>query len=77
MDSIILLEDNKVFSKSSAVLKIVKQIPRLKFLYFLRYIPKGLRDLIYDLIAKYRYRVFGKMDYCPVVDKKIRHRFLD
>jgi predicted DCC family thiol-disulfide oxidoreductase YuxK len=43
----------------------------------LRVLPRSLRDWGYDLIARNRYRMFGKYDSCPLPDGKYRNRFLD
>lgn len=40
-------------------------------------LPKFLRDAAYNLVARNRYRVFGKFDTCPLPDPKDRHKFLD
>ena len=42
-----------------------------------RIFPAGIRKWQYNLIARNRYRVFGKYGVCPLPDAKIRHKFLD
>jgi predicted DCC family thiol-disulfide oxidoreductase YuxK len=42
-----------------------------------RALPKLMRDAAYNLIARNRYRVFGKFDACPLPDPNDRHKFLD
>jgi predicted DCC family thiol-disulfide oxidoreductase YuxK len=42
-----------------------------------RIIPKVLRDLFYRLVARNRYRVFGKYESCMMPDPKHKHKFLD
>ena len=70
ISSICLIDNNKVKIKSKAVLKIVSL---LKFPYNLLIVfyivPSFLRDIIYDLVAKNRYRIFGKIDECSIVKK--------
>ena len=39
--------------------------------------PRGLRDWGYKLVARYRYRMFGKYDACPLPQASERHKFLD
>ena len=64
-DSVVLISDDKFYSKSSAALRIVKEFPVLwKALYILILIPPPLRNIFYDIIAKNRYRWFGKNDSC-------------
>lgn len=43
----------------------------------LRIFPKPLRDWGYGVIARRRYRIFGKYETCPLPEKKYRERFLD
>jgi predicted DCC family thiol-disulfide oxidoreductase YuxK len=40
-------------------------------------LPKWLRDWAYGLIARNRYRIFGKYDQCPLPEERYRHKFLD
>jgi predicted DCC family thiol-disulfide oxidoreductase YuxK len=40
-------------------------------------LPRGLRDWGYNLVARYRYRIFGKYDTCPLPQASDRHKFLD
>jgi predicted DCC family thiol-disulfide oxidoreductase YuxK len=42
-----------------------------------RTLPRPLRDIAYNLVARNRYRIFGKLDACPVPDPRHRHKFLD
>jgi len=73
MDSIIYYEDGIIYYKSTAILKILQALGGLWTMTTIFYlIPRVLRDLIYDVIAKYRYRIFGKMESCrmPKEDEK-------
>ena len=42
-----------------------------------RVFPSGIRKWQYNLIARHRYRVFGKYGVCPLPDPRVRHKFLD
>ena len=77
MDSIVLIEDGKVYQKSAAVLKICKHLnwPWRIFLVG-GYLPKSLTDKLYDLIAKNRYRWFGKKDSCTMMMPEYKNRFI-
>jgi len=76
-DSVILIENNQVYIKSDAALKIVAQIDGpLKHLSFAKYFPLWLRDPAYDFIAKNRYSWFGKKNNCMVPSPEIKSRFL-
>ncbi|MFN4083178.1 MAG: thiol-disulfide oxidoreductase DCC family protein [Bacteroidia bacterium] len=76
--SVVLFVDNVFYTKSTAVFKILAQtkIP-LKWLYVFSFLPKVLTDCIYDVIAKYRYKIFGEYNTCPMPPLKYRHLFLD
>jgi predicted DCC family thiol-disulfide oxidoreductase YuxK len=76
--SVVLIDNEKVYTKTDAVIQIAKQLsgwPRL--LMGLKIIPKFLRDFGYDLIAKNRYRLFGKRATCRMPEASERHRFLE
>jgi predicted DCC family thiol-disulfide oxidoreductase YuxK len=77
VDSIILIKNNEVFVKSSAVLEILKDMPIGWRVFRIGIIlPKFIRDWMYDVIAKYRYRIFGKKDECSIPPKNVQDRFL-
>jgi len=77
-DTIILIQDNKLFVKSDAVLYIAKLLGYTwKFFYFLKFVPKFIRDWIYELIAKNRYQWFGKKSACMIPTNDIKSKFLD
>lgn len=67
--SVILIDKDTVFTESSAALQIVRQLKGIKkHLYYLKIIPKPLRDIVYRKIARNRYKWFGKTNIC-LVDK--------
>ena len=77
IDSVILIDNEKVYTKTDAVIQIAKQLSGWPKLFrLLKFIPKPLRDFGYDLIANNRYRLFGKKDHCMIPNASIRHRFL-
>jgi predicted DCC family thiol-disulfide oxidoreductase YuxK len=64
-DSIILIYNERAFVKSDAVLEILNILGGfLKIFSVFRILPLRLRDAVYDLVAKYRYRIFGKRKEC-------------
>jgi len=78
IDSIIYLKDDKYFIKSTAVLNILKDLGGFwKTIYAFIIIPKFIRDFVYDMVAKSRYRVFGKRESCMVPNEKFESRFLE
>lgn len=77
IDSILLIENNTLFTKSTAVLKIAKQLSGLyKLGYAFIIIPPFIRDTIYDFIAKNRYKWFGKKESCMIPSIEVREKFL-
>lgn len=78
LDSIILIEDNRYFIKSTAALRICRHLtgwPKLFIIFII--VPKPLRNLIYMWFAKRRYKFFGKRDSCSLLPpKEVSDRFL-
>lgn len=76
IDSLILIENNRWYAKSTAALRISKQLNGFwKCAFLLIIIPKPVRDFIYDLIAKNRNRLFQNKA-CPLPSPELRKRFL-
>ena len=75
--SVILIDQEKVYTKTDAVIQIAKHLSGWPNLFrLLKFIPKPMRDFAYDLIAKNRYALFGKMEKCRIPVASMRHRFL-
>ena len=61
IDSIIFISDEKIFFKSNAAIEVAKMLDGFpNYLKYFQFIPRAIRDIVYDLIAKNRYRFFGK-----------------
>lgn len=77
INSVILYEKGVLYYKSDALIKIAEHF---KFPYsslkFIRYVPKKIRDSIYDFIAKYRFSIFGKRKTCTIPSVQLKNRFL-
>jgi predicted DCC family thiol-disulfide oxidoreductase YuxK len=77
IDSVILVEDGKAFTHSTAALRIARRLDGLwPLAYALIVVPRPIRDFFYRLFARYRYRMFGKKDACMVPSPEVRGRFL-
>ena len=77
LESVILFVEGKIYKKSDAALQIVRRLDGAWPVFFIFYIvPRFLRDPIYDLVAKYRYKWFGKRDSCMMPDPDLKSRFL-
>lgn len=76
-DSVVLTDDENYYTKSTAVLKIVKEFTGIwKILYAFIVIPKPIRDYFYGIIADNRYKWFGKKDSCRVPTPELKGKFL-
>jgi predicted DCC family thiol-disulfide oxidoreductase YuxK len=73
------LPDEYLLSRSDAVLFALKQLQGLwRFAAFvLQLAPRFLRDAVYKVVARHRYRIFGRSDVCIVPREQDRARFLD
>jgi predicted DCC family thiol-disulfide oxidoreductase YuxK len=77
IDSIVLIEKEKAYVKSTAALRICRHLRGAwKCLYVFKFVPIFVRDFAYDLIAKNRYKWFGEKDRCKLPSQRIRKRFL-
>jgi len=76
-NSFILFQDNKVYTRSTGALKMLSQLEGWKWTRIFYIFPRFLRDAVYNIISKYRYRWFGKMDECMIPTKNLQARFLD
>ncbi|MDB4292513.1 thiol-disulfide oxidoreductase DCC family protein [Maribacter sp.] len=79
IDSIILIAPGVAYYvKSDAALQIGKHLKGYRTISSILYlIPKGLRNIVYDLIARYRYAWFGKQDACMLPTPELKAKFLD
>ncbi|MFB6162804.1 MAG: thiol-disulfide oxidoreductase DCC family protein [Halococcoides sp.] len=77
-DSVVLIEDGECYTRSDAVLRIVRHLGGpYRLLASARVVPAPIRDVVYDLVATYRYRVFGRREECLRPPEDIESRFLD
>ena len=76
LNSMMLLEGERLTVKSTAVIRISKYLDRAWPLCMVALvIPRFIRDFIYDIIAKNRYHWFGKFDTCRLPDAGLEYRF--
>lgn len=78
-NSFLLLQDGKLHSKSTAAIKVMKQMKGgWKWLYYLLIIiPPFIRNFFYDFIARNRYKWFGKQEACWVPTPELKALFYD
>jgi predicted DCC family thiol-disulfide oxidoreductase YuxK len=78
LESVVFLENGKIFTESTAVLRICTYLPFPWSLFSgMLILPRLIRDPAYRWIAKNRYRWFGKRDQCRMPDEFVRERILE
>ena len=76
-DSFILVENDKIYQRSDAALRLYNKLPWYwKWTQIFWIFPKLIRDGVYNVIARNRYKWFGKKDQCMVPTPEVRERFL-
>lgn len=82
VDSVVFVEQHpegeRIHVRSNAALKVAAYLGGFwKIFVVAKVLPRGLRDYLYDLFARNRYRLFGKYDTCMLPPPEVRSRFLD
>ncbi len=71
-------EHERVLTRSTAIIEVVKDLGGIwKFVAVGKIIPRPLRDVAYELVARNRYRMFGKFETCMLPEPRHRKKFLD
>jgi predicted DCC family thiol-disulfide oxidoreductase YuxK len=77
LNSFILIENNKAYTRSTGALRVAKKLNGLwPLLYGFIIIPKLLRDGIYNWVGRNRYKWFGKKDACMIPTPELKTKFL-
>lgn len=77
-NSFILLQSGKVYTRSSAALRVARKLKGpVKVCYGFIIVPPFIRNWVYDLISNNRYKWFGKRDECIIPDAALSKRFLN
>ena len=77
VDSIVFLENGKFYTKSTAALRIAKHLKfPVNLCYVFMLVPAVIRNVVYDLIARNRYKWFGKKEVCWLPSPELSSRFL-
>ena len=82
IDSVVFIEQTRggerIHVRSDAALKVAAYLGGFwKIFLAARVLPRGFRDYCYDLLARNRYKLFGKYDSCMLPPPEVRSRFLD
>ncbi len=77
-DSIVLIDPgNAYYLKSSAALHIAKELSGVyTIMGIFLYLPEALRDAVYDLVARKRYKWYGKRENCRIPTPELQKKFL-
>jgi len=77
-DAIILVENSEYYSRSTAALRILQRLGSLwQLLYVFILVPRPIRDYFYDIVARNRYKWYGKRAQCMIPSEDIKGRFLE
>lgn len=77
-DSLVLVEGDQFYRKSTAALRIARKLDGMwPLFYIFKIIPPFIRNIFYDLVAKNRYKMFGRSDQCRIPTPELKSLFLD
>ncbi|MGJ4953800.1 thiol-disulfide oxidoreductase DCC family protein [Bradyrhizobium sp. HKCCYLS20291] len=76
-DTNAVIHGGKAHLKSDAALTVLSNLSGWRWTQALFAVPKPLRDAVYSVVARNRYRIFGKYDSCFVPDAELRKRVLE
>jgi len=77
-ESFLILDNGNLYSKSTAALRLYNQLPWYwKWTQLFWVFPKSIRDAVYNIIAKNRYKWFGKREQCMIPTPELKERFLE
>ncbi len=77
IDSILLLDGENYYSKSTVALKIARHLKGgYPLLYVFMILPRFFRNWVYDIIARNRYKWFGKKESCMIPTPELKAKFL-
>jgi predicted DCC family thiol-disulfide oxidoreductase YuxK len=76
--SFVLIDGDHLYTRSSALLQLFRLLGNgWQLFYPLIWLPRPLRDSLYNLVARNRYRWFGKKESCMVPEQPWQEKFLD
>ena len=76
--TIVLIDNGKVYTRSTAALRVCKYLSGLwPLMTVFMIVPRFIRDWVYNLISRNRYRWFGKLDTCMIPSPEVKDKFLN
>ena len=76
-DTNAVIHGGVAYFKSDGALTVLSHLPGWRWTRVLLVLPKRLRDAVYNLVARNRYRIFGKFDACFVPEEDMRARVVE
>ena len=77
LDTFVLVEDGRAYVRSTGALRVARGMGGAwRLTAILSIVPRPVRDFFYDLFARNRYRMFGRLDACMLPPPEVRSRFL-
>ena len=76
-DTNAVIHGGTAYKKSDGALTVLSNLPGWRYARLLLFVPRPLRDALYNLLARNRYRIFGKFDACIVPEADLRARMLE
>lgn len=76
-DTNAVIHGGEAYFKSDAALTVLSQLPRWGWARVLVAVPAALRNPVYNLVARNRYRIFGRSEVCMVPDASLRERVIE
>jgi predicted DCC family thiol-disulfide oxidoreductase YuxK len=75
--SLILVEGDNIYQRSDAAIRIFSALRGFSYVRVFRFVPRILRDGVYNLVARNRYRLFGQRDQCMIPTPDLKSRFIE
>jgi predicted DCC family thiol-disulfide oxidoreductase YuxK len=76
-DTNAVIHGGVAYFKSDAALTVLSSLPGWGWVRALFWVPRPLRNAVYNLVARNRYRIFGKYDQCFIPDAEMRARVME
>jgi len=76
-DTNAVVHGGEALMRSDGALTVLSTLPGWRWARALLLVPKPLRDMVYGLVARNRYKIFGKYDACMVPDADLRARVIE
>ncbi len=78
IDSFVLIHNDKAYTKSGGALQVAKLLGGFYSIFHVFIIvPRFIRDAVYNLIGRNRYKWFGKRESCTIPTLELKARFLN